>query len=137
MNNRKSFWFVSFLYLISPAESCGLASVGTWRLSKSNWPLDRQLTWKSRWGPFTVSHNSTKFNGHGIVKLEMLHLSANITCSHDRWVTWFEGWDTFTLNHKSYNKSNRTLCFANWGSFVLSQIRANFVTNWGSFIITN
>ena len=28
-------------------------------------------------------------------------------------------------------------CVANWGSFVLSQIRANVVTNWGNFIITN
>ena len=28
-------------------------------------------------------------------------------------------------------------CVANWGSFVLLQIRANVVTNWGLFIITN
>ena len=28
-------------------------------------------------------------------------------------------------------------CVTNWGSFVLLQIRANFVTNWGSFSIKN
>ena len=28
-------------------------------------------------------------------------------------------------------------CVANWGSFVLSQIRTNVVTNWDNFIITN
>ena len=28
-------------------------------------------------------------------------------------------------------------CITNWNSFVLLQIRKNFVTNWGSFIITN
>ena len=28
-------------------------------------------------------------------------------------------------------------CVRNWGSFVLSKIRANVLTNWGSFIIRN
>ena len=35
-----------------------------------------------------------------------------------------------------YYKSGQA-CVTNWGSLVLSQIRANAVTNWGSFIITN
>ena len=29
------------------------------------------------------------------------------------------------------------VCVTNWGSFVLSKIRANIVTNWGGFITTN
>ena len=28
-------------------------------------------------------------------------------------------------------------CVTNWGSFILSKIKANVDTNWGSFIIAN
>ena len=36
----------------------------TWHFSKSTWSLDRQVTWKSRWSLFILTHNPTKFNGH-------------------------------------------------------------------------
>ena len=62
---KKSFWFVSFsMFDISSWDTCGLALVDTWRFSKSTWSLDRLVIWKSRWGPFFLTHNSTKFNGH-------------------------------------------------------------------------
>ena len=53
-----------FLCLISPAEFYGLTLVDIWRFLKCTWPPDRQVTWKSRWGPFTLTHNPTNFNCH-------------------------------------------------------------------------
>ena len=54
-----------FLCLISPAEFCDLALVDTWYFSKSAWsPIDRKVTWNSRWGFFNLTHNLIKFNGH-------------------------------------------------------------------------
>ena len=35
-----------------------------WRFSKSMRSLDRQVTSRSRWGSFTLTHNPTKFDGH-------------------------------------------------------------------------
>ena len=64
MNNKKAFDLWVFLCLISPTEFCGLALAETWRFSKSMWSLDRQVTWKSRWGTFTITHNLTKFKCH-------------------------------------------------------------------------
>ena len=96
MSNRKSFWFVSFLYLISPAEFCGLALVDTWRFSKSRWSLDRQVTSVSSWDSFTLTIPSLMVIG--IVILEM-HLFANITWSNDRWVPWLDGSGQLDLSH--------------------------------------
>ena len=65
LNNKKSFWLVSFsMFFYVLGEFCDLALVDTWRFSKSTWSLDREGTWKSRWGLLTLTHNPTKFNGH-------------------------------------------------------------------------
>ena len=53
-----------FLCLISPVTFFGLVLEDTWRFSKCTWSLDRQVTWKSRWGPFTLTHDPTSFNCH-------------------------------------------------------------------------
>ena len=60
---KKAFDLWVFLCMIS-AEFCYLALVDTWRFSKSTWSLNRQVTWKSRWGPFTLTHNPNNFDGH-------------------------------------------------------------------------
>ena len=61
---KKAFDLWVFLFLISPAEFCSLALVDAWDFSKSRWSLDQQVTWKSRWGSFTLTYNPTKFDGH-------------------------------------------------------------------------
>ena len=55
-----------FLCLISPTEFCGLELVDTWLFSKITWLIDWQVTWgwQVRWGPFTLTHNLTKFDDH-------------------------------------------------------------------------
>ena len=60
--SHRAIWV--FLCLISPAEFCDLALVDTWCFSKSTWSLGQQVTWKSRWDPFTLTHNRIKFNGY-------------------------------------------------------------------------
>ena len=95
---KKAFDLWVFLFLVSPADWCGLALVDTWHSSKSTWSLDRQVTWKSRWSCFTLTHNPTKFNDHWRCELEM-HLFANITRSHGRWVTWLDGCRQLNLSH--------------------------------------
>ena len=43
---------------------CGLTLVDTWRFSKSTWSLDRQVIWKSRWGPPYPNSKPYQVNGH-------------------------------------------------------------------------
>ena len=96
LNNKKAFDLWVFLYFISPAEFCGLALVDAWRFSKSTWSLDRQVTWKSRWGPFTLNHDPAMVID--VAKLEM-HLFTNVMWSHGRWVTWLNGCSQLNLSH--------------------------------------
>ena len=75
-----------FLCLISPAAFCSFLLVDPWRFPKSTWSLDRQVTWKSRWGLSTLPSLVVI----GVVKLEV-HIFANIAWSHDRWFMWLDG----------------------------------------------
>ena len=85
-----------FLCLIS--EFYGLALVDTWHFSKCTWSLDRQVTWKSTWGPFSLTHNPTNFNCHWHCKTgNAPFLFVNITWSHDRLVTRLDGCDQLSL----------------------------------------
>ena len=63
LNKKESFWFVSF----------SMFDISNWVLwpcvrdtcfSKCTGSLDRQVTWKSGWGPFTLTHNPTNLNCH-------------------------------------------------------------------------
>ena len=82
-----------FPYLISLAEFCGLALVDTWRFSKSTWSLDRQVTWNSRWAPFTLTHNPTKFDGHwGCETWDAPFYKYNV-------ITWLDGCSQLNLSH--------------------------------------
>ena len=53
---------MTLLLDISMFDCLGL--VDTWRFSKRKCSLDGQVTWKSRWGPFTLTHNPIRFNGN-------------------------------------------------------------------------
>ena len=87
-----------FPCLVSPAEFCGLALVNIWRFSKSTRPRDQQVTGRNKWGLFTLTHNPTKFDDIGLVKLEM-YLFANIMWSVDRWAKWLDGRGQLNLSH--------------------------------------
>ena len=113
-----------FLRLVSPAEFCGLALVNIWRFSKNTWSRDQQVTGRNKWCPFTLTHNPTKFDDIGLVKLEM-YLFANITWSLDRWAKWLDGCGQLNLSHTPSESKDKALLVYHMITWSMSH-----VTRW-------
>ena len=84
------FLICEFLYVSYPLEFCGLKLMDIWLFPKSTWSLDRQVTWRSRWGPSPKLITLPTLMVIGVVKLVM-HLFAQIAWSNYRWVMWLDG----------------------------------------------
>ena len=96
-SNVKIFWIIKkafdlwvYLCLVFTADFCGLALVDVCCFSKNTWTPDWQVTWKTRWGTFTLTHNPTKCDGNWCCETGDA-LFCEYEWSHDRLVTWLNG----------------------------------------------